>query len=42
MESIPSSANVEFRLIVFRSPIPAKKYLVPKDADLSLKSEDEV
>jgi hypothetical protein len=37
MESIPSSANVEFRLIVFRSQIPAKKFLVLKDADLLLK-----
>jgi hypothetical protein len=36
MESIPSSANVEFRLIVFRSRIPAKKFLVLKDADLLL------
>ena len=36
MEYIPSSANVEFRLIVFRSRIPAKKFLVLKDADLLL------
>jgi len=38
METIPSSANVEFILIVFRSRIPAKKFLVLKAADLSLKS----
>ena len=36
MEYIPSSANVEFRLIVFRSRIPAKKFLVLKDANLLL------
>jgi len=36
MESIPSSANVEFRLIVFRSRIPAKKFLVLIDADVLL------
>jgi hypothetical protein len=36
MESIPSSANVEFTLIVFRSRIPAKKLLVLKDANLLL------
>jgi len=39
MESIPSSAKVEFTLIVFRLRIPAKKFLVLKDADLLLKSE---
>jgi hypothetical protein len=37
MESIPSSANVEFTLIVFRSQIPAKKFLMLKDAALLLK-----
>jgi len=37
MESIPSSANVEFTLIVFRLWIPAKRFLVLKDADLVLK-----
>jgi hypothetical protein len=38
MESIPISANVAFTLIVFRSQIPAKKFLVLKDADHLLKS----
>jgi hypothetical protein len=37
MESIPSSVNVEFRLIVFRSQIPAKKFLLLKDADFLIK-----
>jgi hypothetical protein len=38
IESIPSSANVEFMLIVFKSQKPAKKFLVLKDVDLFLKS----
>jgi hypothetical protein len=36
-ESIPSSAKVEFTLTVFRSWIPAKKFLVLKDADIHYK-----
>jgi hypothetical protein len=35
---MPISANVEFTLYVFRSQIPAKKFLVLKDANLLLKS----
>jgi len=37
MESIPTSAKVEFTLIVFRSWIPANKFLVLKDADIYYK-----
>jgi len=42
MESIPISANVEFTLTVFRSRIPAKKFLVLKDADLLLQVQLEI
>jgi hypothetical protein len=37
MESIPASAKVEFTLIFFKSWIPAKIFLVLKDADIYYK-----